>query len=748
MPSDLEAVGGVPARAKLGGKAVALILAFHVVAVAFATYPAITGLRSTLPKNMDVYQHLWVMKWYKTCLLEGRSVFLCPEIQDPTGGSLGNFSPLHIQSLLFVPLSFVINDDTIFYNIVWMAGLLLTGFGTTLLAWHLIGDRAAAAFAGLLAMLSAPMLIHASCHIELIWVGWFPIFMVWWMKFVDRPSLATLALAVLGFVLVAMSAAYFMVFAIFPAALYAGWSWAKSGMTGAWPWIRTRAPWFLGMIVLTLPFLLVLFSGHIVAIARGDSLVRSRNEFDMYGAPLWGYAVPTTMHWLGSILGFNPYQSLGDYWAERIPYLGVLTVALLIFAAAARSGLRRASFVWAMFALLVILSLGGVWTIGSRTISLPSSWLWDYFPIFRMTRVPSRICLFAAVAAAVLAGAGMRDLLSRLPGRRWRVAAFGVLSVVAVADLTMRGFPRGPAPEAPACYAFLKQRDPKATLLEIPFEGGGFDLNGECTYWQSIHRLATTSGYSGHDNARQLVLAGHTSPFSAPLMAMDNYLEDPARFHVELTFEVDFKDYTWLYLTANHLDYIVVHRKHVKPTSLARLRAILDASKVYEDDSTIVYARSLIPAPRNPVQLTREGWGSRNVWDGRYNSLLPESGPVMIYNPDPALDLTFHLDAAALRRPRTVRLRQGTTELARWEVKASSYQSIASPPFRLPAGVHELVIESQLNAEDSLDPGRLSREERMPQKLRVASVVLIGRLDSAEVARREREASATPTTIR
>jgi hypothetical protein len=228
MPSDLEAGGAIPARGKLGWKAVALILAFHAVAVAFATYPAIPEFRSTLPEHTDVYQHMWIMNWYKTCLLEGRSVFHCPEIQYPIGASLGSFSPLHIQSLLFVPLSFVIDDDTVCYNIVWMTGLLLTGFGTTLLAWHLIGNRAAAAFAGLLAMLAAPILFHASCHLELIWVGWFPIFLVWWMKFVDRPSLAGLALAVLGYVLIAMSAAYFMVFAVFPAALYVAWSLAKT----------------------------------------------------------------------------------------------------------------------------------------------------------------------------------------------------------------------------------------------------------------------------------------------------------------------------------------------------------------------------------------------------------------------------------------------------------------------------------------------------------------------------------------
>ena len=69
-----------------------------------------------------------------------------------------------------------------------MFGLLLAGLGTALLGWFVLRDRACAAFGGLLAMLSAPMMIHAAGHLELIYVGTFPLFLVAWMRFVDRPS--------------------------------------------------------------------------------------------------------------------------------------------------------------------------------------------------------------------------------------------------------------------------------------------------------------------------------------------------------------------------------------------------------------------------------------------------------------------------------------------------------------------------------------------------------------------------------
>src|SRR5262249_32805500 len=102
--------------------------------------------------------HLWIMRWYKTCLLEGKSVALCPEIQHPVGAPLGNFSPLHFQAMLYLPLSTLLHDDIFRYNTVWLFGMLSTGMVTFALAWQMLRDRGCAAFAGMLAMLSGPMI--------------------------------------------------------------------------------------------------------------------------------------------------------------------------------------------------------------------------------------------------------------------------------------------------------------------------------------------------------------------------------------------------------------------------------------------------------------------------------------------------------------------------------------------------------------------------------------------------------------
>lgn len=726
MPHDKDVEELAPKAGKLGWKSLALIVAFQAVAALIATFPAVLTFRTALPDAFDSLQHLWVMKWYKTCLLEGRVVFHCPDIQYPAGAPLGNFSALHFQALLYFPLSLFLSNDILCYNIIWFLGLVLTGVGTSLLVWRVVGDRACAAFGGLLAMLSAPMMAHANGHLELIYVGWFPVFLLAWMSFIDRPSKRRMVAAALGYVLVAMSAAYFMIFAIFPAALYVAWSVAKAGRAEARGWIKERLRWFFGFVATSLPCLLVLFSSQFWILFHGHSLDRPREEFDLYGSPLWSYLTPTSLHLLGSLLPSDPYQALGASAGERTSYLGAVTILLLAYAAFQRAGLRRASYLWMTFGLLVVLSLGSSWKVGGRSISLPSAWLWDYFPVYRMTRVPSRFNLFAGVLAGVLAAAGLRHLLARVPGQKGRAAVFAALTVLAVADMAKVPFWKVSPPKMPDCYAFLKKRAPKATILEIPHMGsGGSALNAACTYWQSLHRLTTSSGYSGHVNVDQDNQIGHNSPFQAERLAQEDYLEDASSVDFNIHTDLDFKDFLWLYLTVNDYDYVVLHQwegsmpEH--PVRLDRLKAILASCKIYEDSAAIVYDRSKLAPPAHPVQINVGEWRAQGFWQDRANSMIPKVGRLAVYNPDANKDLRLSLDAAAIRRRRGVALRSGERVLARWEVELFEYQSFVSPPFRLPAGLQELTLESEILEPEAK---RTGHKKDRPYPLRVARVSL------------------------
>lgn len=165
---------------------IAGLLYLACLLVAVLPYPL--GFARNLPSAGDPSQHLWIVRWYKTCLLEGKNPLYCNELQAPVGVPLAYFTPLLLQSLLYMPLSFICANDVIIYHILWVTGLVTTGLGTFVLASLVTRDRRAAWLGGLLAMLSGPMMMHAHGHLEMIYLGGFPLFLAAWIGFVDHPS--------------------------------------------------------------------------------------------------------------------------------------------------------------------------------------------------------------------------------------------------------------------------------------------------------------------------------------------------------------------------------------------------------------------------------------------------------------------------------------------------------------------------------------------------------------------------------
>src|SRR5947209_6137618 len=89
----------------IGWRTWAVVSACYAACVGVVTYPMVTRLSTDLPSIVDPLQHLWLMRWYRTCLAEGLNPLICREVQYPVGAPIGLFSPLHLQTLLFIPIS-------------------------------------------------------------------------------------------------------------------------------------------------------------------------------------------------------------------------------------------------------------------------------------------------------------------------------------------------------------------------------------------------------------------------------------------------------------------------------------------------------------------------------------------------------------------------------------------------------------------------------------------------------------------
>jgi hypothetical protein len=688
-----------PSETGPGWRTVAVVAALYIACVSLATWPRIFWFRSALPSLGDPLQHLWIMRWYKTCLREGQSFILCPEIQYPTGAPLGSFSPLHFQSLLYIPLSSAIGNDVLCYNLIWLFGIVFTGLGTFLLIWHTSRDSWCAGFGGMLAMLSGPMMLHAIGHLELIFLGGFPLFLWSWLRFVDRPDRGRLTAAVGLYLLLALISAYFVVYAVFPAALYVAWKLMGTRPREVWPWLRARGGWLAAFAGLVVPGLLLVFGNQLWAKAQGYVLPRPISEFRIHGAPLWSYILPTGYHLLGRFLPSRLYETteVGENVGECCSYLGMVSLVLILSAGVFRVRFARATYWWSTLLLLIVLSGGASWTLGGYQVSLPALWLKKNFFAFQQIRSPARFNLFASVVAALVAAHGLQHLLRRMRHYGMRTAAFAGLAIAALADLAIIPYATSMIPPMPGCYAFMRRTAPEAAFVEIPqFGSGGSFLYAVCGYWQSLHRGRTNAGYCGQGNALFDNLLTWNSPFSATSLARHDYLVNSDRIALEVLGDVDFRDYAWLYLTAHNFRFAVLHQwpgsVSYLPVRLDRLKAAMKVAKVYEDAGSVVYDRDRLPLPSRLVLITTRGW--RPAWDGKMLRVANREARLAVYNPDPKRDIQMRLNAKTFQHARQVRLLSGDKELARWNIRPGEFQPLASTMFRLSSGLSELILAS------------------------------------------------------
>ena len=663
---------------------------------------------------------------------EGRSPFFSPSLNYPTGIPLGYFPTMHVQTLGYLALSPALENDVACFNVLWFSGFVATGLSTFLLAYWTVGKLGPAWLAGLGAMLCGPMLMHAHGHLETMQMGAVPLFLIAWLRLVDGPSPGRLAASAGLYLLVVACAPYFAVLAVFPAAWYVVWSILKAGPGLRRSWILGRLGWLSGFGVLVLPGLAILFASQVWAAFHGFAMARPRSQFNLYGAPAWSSFVPSRLHWLGRTLTPDVFALTGysNRLSECSSYLGVVTLALLAYAAIRRVRFPRAGFWWSVLALMVVLSWGASGQIGSTRISLPAGWIYGVFPPFHLIRVPARFNLFAAICAAVPVSAALADLLGRIEGSGARLLVVTTLSGLTMVDLSMVPFESAIIPPMPRAYRDLTYRNPDATLVDAPMFGSheGQVYSSLWGYWQSIHRGRTTAGYPGLPNAPFEAEIVRPSPFWADRLIDPNYLVDPTSERFGLVQGIDARDYSWIYLTAHQFDHVVFHQgQWIDPkyaSGSERIKKLLAEAQVFEDADVVVFDRDRLSPPMGLAWLCGEGFRPCLARPEPWGFGVLRQARVVTFNPTTGRQVVLTLEGASgFARNRVIRLLEGDRELARWMVEAGKARTIESPPFRLEGGLRELRLETDGDDQPTRYADRLD-DARTPYSWRLKSLRL------------------------
>ncbi len=702
-----------------------LVAASYLAFASMATYPVVLTFGSEMPGQLtDPLEHLWIMRWSRACLLDGRSPFFCPALNYPSGVPLGYFPTMHIQTAAYVFLCLFTRNEIACFNAMWFFGFVSTGLGTFLLAWWTVRKAWAAWLAGLGTMLCGPMLMHAHGHLETMQVGAVPLFLIAWLRLVDRPGRGRLAIAAGLYLLVVACAPYFAVLAVFPAAWYVAWSWLDAGRGGRRSWLMGRVGWLATFAGLVLPGLFALFSGQVWAAGHGFTMDRPRSQFNSFGAPPWSSFVPSPRHALGRFAIPDVFAATGytSRMSECSSYLGVVALGLLAYAAIRRVRFPRAGYWWSALGLMVVLSWGSQVEVGSGRIGMPAGWIYGIFPPFHLIRVPARFNLFAAVCAAVPVAAAVADLMGRMRGPIARSSLVLGCAGLTLADLAMVPFETSPIPPMPGIYRELTYRDPDTSVIDAPMFGSseGQVFSSLWGYWQSIHRARTTAGYPGLPNV----------PFEAEIVRASPWwsgrLVAPVAGRFGAVEGVDERDYAWLYLKAHRFDHVVVHQGRWSDPKyrggLDRIKALLAEGRVFEDADVAVIASARLRAPEHLTWLCGEGFRRDLIHPASTSYGVLREGRIVVANPTPDRPMIVSLvEVWAFARPRTVRLTEEGRELARWTIDPGAPRTLDSPPIRPGDGVRELRLESDGDDRPTRHAERLD-DARTAYSLRLRAV--------------------------
>jgi len=505
----------------------------------------------------------------------------------PMRYTLGLDEPVLGTALLGAPLALFTNDAVLLYNVVRLLTFLASALTAYALARQLGAGEWIALLAGALFAFS-PIRTDQVAHLSTLGTQWWPLAVLFTVRFAKGDKTRDALLAALFFVLGFLACGYHGVIAaaVMPPVLLVLF-WRQ--------WDR----WQRGAVatVLATAALLPVYLMHRWAL-EPEHYARGTEETVQYAASLETFLASSPWNRVWAPVT-DPFRVIGPN--NLFPGL---VVPALVVAGAIVMVRRKEKPSREAIALAVMLVAAAVVALGPRVRAFghdlgPAPWalLRDLFPLFRNIRVTSRAGVFIALPLVMLASMALQKL-------RPKPAWLALLAVAALADTVIAPIPMpkwsqhiDSRKEAPAVYRWLAQQQGRDPIVELPM----LDVYGlerrpafhESIYmvWSTLHWMPMANGYAGIEPREYVALRAASRFFPA-----EEFLQR---------------------LGAIGVRYVIVHRRGYGPFQWARIEAGMPAAfgsgqlravRVFGDD--LVYeltspAATTVTSPA--TNATRDG---------------------------------------------------------------------------------------------------------------------------------------------
>jgi hypothetical protein len=449
------------------------------VLTAVMTFPQVLHMRDAVHDDGDPLLVTWILAWVAHQLPRAPAHLFDANIFYPARGTLAFSETLLAPGIAVAPLHWIGVEPILVYNLVLLAGFVLSGVAMAAFVRSLTGDSGAAVVAGLV-FAFLPYRIDQYAHLQLQQTPWLPL-ALWAFHALLRTGRGRDGI-LLGLCVAAqaLSCVYYGLFLVPYMVVVCGVMLIAH---------RALSKQFLrGLAVATATAALAVAPvARAYMTARGRVGERVIQESADLSAAWWNYlAAPPTNLLYG--------QLTAPYWQpERALFPGLTAIALALVALWPRrhDDAKTPAFAYALgllFAFDVSLGTNGV------TYRL----LYDYFLPFRALRAPARMGMIVGFSIAVLAGFGVARVTARLvsPRRRRRVVV--AIAILVLIEYASRPVPLQPIPRGvPDVYADLmldRGDNPDVAIVEYPL---GEHNDPTYMYYSTFHWQHLANGYSG-----------------------------------------------------------------------------------------------------------------------------------------------------------------------------------------------------------------------------------------------------------
>lgn len=440
----------------------------------------------------------WEVGWTVHALKTDPAQLPHGNIFHPLRYTLGMDEPVLGTTVLVLPLAVFTDDAVLLYNVVRLLTFLVSALTAYWLARELGAGEWIALLAGALFAFS-PIRTDQVAHLSTLGTQWWPLVLLFTIRFARSSRTRDALLAALFFVLAFLACGYHGVIAgavLPPFLLVLFW--------GRWDRLKAGA---LAVVLAGLALLPVYWM-HRKALSP-ERYARGTEETILYSAPLESFL--STSAWN------RVYGEITDAFRTVGPnnlFPGLVAPGLVLAGVIALRRSRQRPSREAV-ALAVLLAAAALVALGPRVRAFghdlgPGPWglLRDTIPLFQMIRVTSRAGVFLALPLAMLAAMALARLKPK-PG------ALGAIGVLALAETLIVPVPMpewsklvDTRREPPPVYPWLAEQPGREAIVHLPMLDV-YGLERRPAFHESIYMVYSTlhwrplvNGYAGIEPRR------------------------------------------------------------------------------------------------------------------------------------------------------------------------------------------------------------------------------------------------------